>query len=930
MRPLIHKVAPLVLSIGLALTGSISGCDSTASLSATEHIERAKKFQSEGDLRAGILELKNAVQKDPENKQARWLLGMAYLDLRLGGDAEAQLTKSVQLGISPASARIPIARAQLLQADYQTILDTLLASDNDGKGVQAQILDLRANALLGLKQYGEGCALFNRAIEVDGTYGPAYTGRARCQYSEGQTTAALDSATRATQLDPAHLESWYLLGDLRRALNQNDAAIAAYDQALKIKPNDYDAIAFKAMTLLSIDRMKEAEASIKRLNAMRPHAQPTKYLKAYVAYQQGRNSEATNLLQQILKDSPDNPQANMLYGTINYAINNNEMALSSFNRVLSAAEQPEARLMLAATQVRMNANSDADKTLAPLVAQGTNPKALLLAGQVALNLGNLDSGMALLARANALAPKDTVIRTSLARNQILSGNSQGIRGLESVITDKPDDTQAYLLLAATQFSQNDLAGARATLQKMATALPKNPTPYLLEGRIYLKQNNPAAARQSFERSLSIDPTFLAAADELAGMDIRENKPAQARERFKTILASAPDNLGALMGQARVALLLKDQKAHVAALRQAISAHPKALEPATQLVHFYLKEDKQPAQALEVARKAANTNNGNPAFLDLLGQAQLGAGQAKDAVDTFIGVTNRSPQSVFAWYQLAWAQRAAGDLNSAASSLQKAVRLAPDNLEIRTGLAGIYTLLGQQENALQVAREVQTLNPQSPAGFNMEAELAARFKQNDRSLQALGRAYRTIPIPDTAATYHRALLRAKKGAEADAVSQEWLKAHPKDTAFRLYLAGLGLGANDKPRAIGLYREIVQIDPNHAMAVNNLAALLDEQGDASAPALALRAYKLQPGNPIILDTYGWSLARQGKAAEALPILQRALAAAPAVPTIQYHLAATLVQAGKPAEARNMLTSLLATQANFAERAKASALLKSLPAR
>jgi putative PEP-CTERM system TPR-repeat lipoprotein len=928
MRPFSFKAAPLVLALSFTFPLILGGCDSSGNLSADEHIERAKTFQSQGDLKAGILELKNAVQKDPENKQARWLLGMAYLDLRLGGDAEAQLTKSVQLGISPASARIPIARAQLLQADYQKILDTLLPGDNDDKGIQAQILDLRANALLGLKQFSEGCALFNRAIEIDDSYGPAHTGRARCQYGDGLTSAALTSAERATQLDPTHLESWYLLGDLRRALNQNDAAIAAYDQALKIKPNDYDAIAFKAMTLLSMDRMKDAEASIKRLNAMRPHAHPTKYLKAYVAYQQGRNSEATNLLQQILKDSPDNPQANMLFGTINYAINNNETALSSFNRVLSVAEQPEARLMLAATQVRMNANADADKTLAPLVAQGTNPKALLLAGQVALNLSNLDRGMAMLARANALSPKDTVIRTTLAQNQILSGNTQGIRGLESVITDKPDDSQAYLLLAASQFSRGELVDARATLQKMAVALPKNPMPFLLEGRIYLKQNNSSLARQAFERSLSVDPTFLPAADELAALDIRDNKPEQARQRFQKILANAPDNLGALMGQARVARLLKDQKGQVAALQQAIKSHPKAIEPATQLVHFYLTQDKQPTQALDVARKAASANNGNPAFFDLLGQAQLGAGQAKDAVDTFTSVTNRAPQSAGAWYQLAWAQRAAGDLNSAVSALQKASRIAPDNIEIRTGLAGIYILLGQQDNALQTARELQTLQPKSAAGFNMEAELAARFNKPELALKALEQAYRTITVPDTAATYHLALVRAKKTDLANTVAQQWLNAHPKDTAFRIYLAGLKLGANDPQGAITIYRQVLQVDPDHILALNNLAALLLEQNDASAPTLAMRAYKLQPDNPIVIDTYAWVLVQQGKATEALPLLQRAAKAAPKLTSIQFHLATALARTGKQNDARVLLNNLLSAQASFPERAQASALLKTLP--
>ena len=155
---------------------------------------------------------------------------------------------------------------------------------------------------------------------------------------------------------------------------------------MKIKADDFDATAYKAMTLLSVNRMKEAEAEITRLNEMRPQAVQAKYLKAYLYHQQGKNNEAANLLQQVLKDNPNNPQAHLLYGTVNYAIKNDEIALSSFNKVLAMTELPEARLLLAATQLRMGSNGDVVKTVAPLLSLGNDAKAFLLARQAALNL----------------------------------------------------------------------------------------------------------------------------------------------------------------------------------------------------------------------------------------------------------------------------------------------------------------------------------------------------------------------------------------------------------------------------------------------------------------------------------------------------------------------------------------------------------------
>ena len=926
MRPHLARLAPLAFSLALAF-GALSGCDSSTKFTAEEHIERAKDFQSKGDMRASILELKNAIQKDPNNAQARWLLGTSYLDLRQGGEAETQLEKAVQLGISPQSARIPLARADLYQGNFQAILDTLAAVDTEEPGILAQILDLRGNALLGLGKYAEGCPTFDRAIQVDPQYAPGFAGRARCEFKDGKLNSAVTSAKQATTLDPQRLESWYLLGDLYRALEQPNEAITAYDQALKVSPNDFDAIAYKTMALLSVKRMKEAEAAIKRLNEIRPQAVLAKYLKAYLAHQQGKHREAINLLQQAIKDNPSNPQLHLLYGTVNYATKNDETALSSFNKVLGLIDLPEARLLLAATQLRMGVNADVLKTLAPLISQGSEAKAFLLAGQAALNEGEFDRGMSYLSRAGALAPKDTVIRNALAQNQLRTGDQQGIRGLESVITDNPNDSQAYLLLASAQTDKADFKGALATLQKMAAAQPANPLTPVLMGRVHLMQRNPAAARQSFERSLTLDAGFLPATSALVDLDIQEKKPDQARERFKRVLAKTPDNLGALMGQARTSLALGEPNEFVANLKKAIQAHPGALSPVSQLTLYYINQTKQPDQALTLAQQAAKSNTGNPAFLDNLGQAQLAAGRKKDAVDTYTNVTNRQPNSALAWYRLAWAQRLSGDMNAALKSLQKSVRLAPNSLDGRIALAALHAALGQQDAAIQEARAVQEFSPQDATGYNLEAELSARFKKNDAALEALARAYRTVATPETAATYHLALLRAGKIELADLTAQQWFKQHPSDTAFRMYLAGNYLQKKQPDKAMAEYQIVLKSAPNHVLALNNLAALLQDKNDPAAQSYAKRAYTLQPNNPIVMDTYAWGLVQQGQVAAAIPLLKQAAQALPNVPAVQYHWAAGLAKTGQATEAQTLLKKTLAAHPRFSERAAAEALLKTL---
>ncbi|MFN3543350.1 MAG: XrtA/PEP-CTERM system TPR-repeat protein PrsT [Thiobacillus sp.] len=929
MSNLPSRIRPLALSIALAFASAslLAGCDQTARVTPQEHIERAKGFQSQGNTRASVLELKNALQKDPNNAEARWLLGNIYLDLKLGPDAESELTKAVQLGISPNSARIPLARAQLYQGQFQKILDDLAAVDTEQPGTLAQILDLRGNALLGLGNYRDGCPLFDRAIALDKAYAPPYLGRARCEYRNGEPSTALTSANQAASIDPGYRDAFYLIGDLYRALDRVDEALAAYDRGLAIKPDDYDALARKAMALFSVQRDKEAEKVLAQLEKLRPKSPQTHYLKAYLKHRQGKQPEAVNLLQLALRDAPDNPQINLLYGTVNFALKNDQIALSALQKTLGSLDLPEARILLAATQLRLRAPADASKTLEPLLRRGDNPKALLLAGQALLEQGEVERGLALLERAGQMAPKDTVIRTALAQNQLLSGDQRGISGLESVITDNPADSHAYLLLAANQLSKSDFRAALETLEKMAAAQPTNPLAPVLIGRVHLMQANPKQAREAFERALAIDPGFLPAAAALADLDIREKKPAEARERFKRILAKSPDNLGALLGQARTVLALGDTNEYVSLLRKAVEAHPGDPRPIILLTRHYIQTVKQPESGLSLAKSAAGANPGNPVFLDNLGEAQLAAKRTKDAIDTYTRLVNAQPNSAAAWYRLAWAQRVAGNPDGALKSLQRVLQLEPDHLDARIALAGVYVVLNQPDNALKETRVIQQRAPSSPAGYNLEAELAARLGQPDLALEALSRAFSNAPSSDTAATYHLALLRAGKAPQAAQMATQWLQRNPLDASFRVYLAGTHLSNQQVDAAIAQYRQVVKDHPGHVLALNNLASLLMERKDTTGYAFAQRAYALQPTNPVVMDTQGWALHLQGRKGEAAPLLRQAAAALPDMPSVQYHWAAVLAATGDTVQARSVLQRALATKQSFNEREAAAALLKSL---
>ena len=113
----------------------------------------------------------------------------------------------------------------------------------------------------------------------------------------------------------------------------------------------------------------------------------------------------------------------------------------------------------------------------------------------------------------------------------------------------------------------------------------------------------------------------------------------------------------------------------------------------------------------------------------------------------------------------------------------------------------------------------------------------------------------------------------------------------------------------------YRNAISLDDHNGRAYNNLAYLLAEHSKSldEAVSLARQAMRLEPTNPLAIDTLGFALYQQGKYKEASDILVRARArarwsSASTQIEIGLHLAWAHVKAGNPHLAKEMLADIL----------------------
>jgi Flp pilus assembly protein TadD len=302
------------------------------------------------------------------------------------------------------------------------------------------------------------------------------------------------------------------------------------------------------------------------------------------------------------------------------------------------------------------------------------------------------------------------------------------------------------------------------------------------------------------------------------------------------------------------------------------------------------------QALSLCRELLEEHPGDRGIRIRLAAILLTLGHVNEAYGESVALLEANPDDRQAHMVLAQTALRAGLPSLAVSHARRATELSPRMIEPRRLLA--IALLG--EGSRELAKD--------------ELESLLQVRPDDVELLTnLGSVYGQLGMAD------RARVALDKAIELN----------PDSASTHMALAQFLLGSGNIVGAMASYRAVLERAPAHAMALNNLAALLGEQDDGVKEGLELatRAWQVSPGTPQIADTLGWLLYKAGEAERATSILAFAVQRGPDEPTFRYHLAVVLHERGKPAEAEKQLRKALASGLTFPEQDDARRLLEQL---
>jgi putative PEP-CTERM system TPR-repeat lipoprotein len=916
-QPRWNVLVKLGVVAGLCVLVASCGGDSPESL-----VKSARDYLAKGDASAAVIQLRNALQKAPNNAEARYLLGTVLTERRDSAGAVKELRMALQLGY-PTDQTLPaLARALIDDGDAKELVTEFGERTLGAPDAQATFKTTIGNAWLSLGKSKEAEIAFNAALSAKGDFADALLGLATLRAAGGDLEGGkkiVDSVLAQPRAPPeaSVLQAQFLLAE-----GKTDAARATLEKLLEAKPEYLPARYRLASLLIATGDLEQAGAQVGAIRKVSAQDRRAYYFQALIASRRGDLPAAREAIQQVLKGSPQHVPSLLLAGEIEFRARQFNQAQDYLRRALNGAPGlPYAERLLAATYLRIGNPARALEVLQPQLNRGNrDPQLTAVAGEAYLAVGDFPKAAQYFAQTTALAPKNAAARTRLGQVRLAEGDTEGaIHDLEAASALDPNVSPADLQLVADLLRKKKFDEALDAVGRLEKKQPNNPLVYNLKGIVYLTKRDIANARASFERALQIQSDYLPAVGNLAQLDRLDKKPDVARKRFEAILEKEPKNEQALLGFASLVQSLGGDPNEIESLlKKAVTANPQSISARVALVNFYAQRgDGKQAQLAAQEANAALPND--PRTLELLGQVQLATGEATLAVGTFNKLVAARPGSVEPLMRLARALVVVKDYDRAVEKLREALAINPELFEANREIIAISAMSGRTDQALREIKAFQRRKPGDARGYVLEGDLWASQQKSAEAESAFKAAQKHAPDDGTvAAKLHATATSAGKGTAADAAADKWLRDHPKDIVLRAYLAERALRKQDYKSAARYYQAIVAQQPDNAMYLNNLAWVSGELGDPKALSYAEKAAALAPANPAVLDTLGMLLIKKGDVLQGLEKLQQAARLAPNQSDVRLHLAKALIKAGDKEAARRELDALAQASSASAEKA------------
>ncbi len=633
---------PIVIALLLAAAGCGLWMDDEA------RYERATRAFTDGDYQAAVIDLRNILQRSPDDVRARVLLGRA---LAAAADYEAaakEFQAALDLGHPVDGLRAELAETWIATGQPERALDVADPGLAEYVDEAFRLRLLRGDALAAMGETLGALREYDEADGMEGATNDALRHAAEIHWGEGHLADARFLMELALVRDPADADARLTLAGVLLDAGQPATALGVLADAPDAARGDPDTEAwfqlFELRAKLAAGDTAGAREALDRIARIWDRSEPELVLAtAEVALAEGDDGEAARAAQAYLALDEDSATA---------------------MRILGAAQLGRGLVQQAEDWLQAALREDPDRA-----------DTLRLLGRVFLRLGEPESARDYLGLAFDLDPTDAWTAAMLGvlaatpdpvGDALVQGDTAAaLAAAAAGVDEMPGDARAWQRLGLSQLAAGRVDEAAASLGRALSYAPGEPAVRIDLARTELARSNPAAAIAILDPAPAVigddyELTMQAALSRRFADGVADQVDLDRLVRW---IAARPDNVESRLILAREVLEVGDYSGAATRYRALIDDGYLSPEIYNNLAWSYLQTGDPRARTL--AETALELAPEDGAVLDTLG----------------------------------WIMASAGRHDAALPLLRDAALLRPGDAEIATHLATTLSRTGREESAV---------------------------------------------------------------------------------------------------------------------------------------------------------------------------------------------------------------------------------------
>ena len=412
---------------------------------------------------------------------------------------------------------------------------------------------------------------------------------------------------------------------------------------------------------------------------------------------------------------------------------------------------------------------------------------------------------------------------------------------------EPGSAQLYYLVGLTLYSSGHSEDAVSPLQQSIQLIPDALKPHLILAMALSQLHRMPEANAEWETALKIDPRSTQAFDGLSKSLLGEGNYRAVIALLQTAPPKEPD-LALDLSRAYDLAGMLDEAAKI--LQEALRVNPSSM-PLSEALVMILARQAHFEDAAKLAAKRVQLHPHDLKAQELYLHVLVLNDDVETAQPLARNLLAAAPHEFGVLYLNGVIERDSGNFPAARKHLEEAVTLDPSHYNSRYNLGVVLAELGDPKGAREQLEKALALGAHEPQiRFKLAAVLRTlgetQLAQEQLKLyQQEEKAKSDRTLAASKSTQAAKEMESGNPAKAAELYREALDAYPNASlAYKLAIALDGAGDTDQERTV--LEQAIQIDPDFALAQNQLGYLASRGGDtASAEEHFRQAVRASPG-------------------------------------------------------------------------------------